>query len=171
MIRPRALLAFGPAALLACSSPASDDRFAPTLPDRTSFPPVAQMLVQRCGTLDCHGSRSRNLRLFGNVGLRWSSSDRPLTPLCTTNEEIAQDYESVVLLEPERMSEVVAEGGTDPERLTLVRKARGSENHKGGALMQQGDAADVCLTSWLASHTRTDVCVASVPPTPCTSQP
>jgi hypothetical protein len=51
-------------------------------------------------------------------------------PLCNTSDEIAQDYLSVVGLEPETMSDVVS--GGDPSMLTMVRKARGTEAHKGG---------------------------------------
>ncbi|MEZ4297845.1 MAG: hypothetical protein R3B70_23010 [Polyangiaceae bacterium] len=37
----------------------------------------------------------------------------------------------------------------DPERLTLVRKARLREKHKGGLIWNEGDDGDVCLTSWI----------------------
>jgi hypothetical protein len=101
----------------------------------------------RCGTIDCHGTAYRNLRIYGSGGLRWSPGDRPFMPLCNTPDEIAQDYLSVVGLEPETMSAVVA--GADPSMLTMVRKARGTEAHKGGRIWTQGDDSDTCLTSWL----------------------
>jgi hypothetical protein len=155
----------------ACSPPAADPRIAVDhLPDRASFPEVAQVLVRHCGTLDCHGTRGRNLRLYGNEGLRWAASDRPLEPACTTSDEIAQDYDSLVGLEPEVMNAVVGDMGIRPERLTLVRKARGSEDHKGGAPWQTGDDADRCLSSWLASETDTDACLRALPPTTCFTQ-
>lgn len=139
--------------LWACSTPPSDARYTPSaLPDRASFPPVAELLVVRCGSLDCHGTVGRNLRLYGSAGLRWSSSDRPLVPPCDTPDEVDQDYQSVVGLEPEAMSAVVAAGGARPEQLTMVRKARGTENHKGGAVWAAGDASDTCLTAWLAGQ-------------------
>lgn len=37
----------------------------------------------------------------------------------------------------------------DPERLTLVRKARLREKHKGGLVWNEGDPGDVCLINWL----------------------
>ncbi len=37
----------------------------------------------------------------------------------------------------------------DPERLTLVRKARLREKHKGGLIWNEGDPGDVCMTSWI----------------------
>jgi hypothetical protein len=138
-----------------------------SLPDRASFPYVGQLLVHRCGTLDCHGTLYRNLRLFGNEGLRWSSTDRPLVPACSTAAEYDQDYESVVGLEPEVTSAVVADHGKDPERLTLVRKPLGLESHKGSTLMKQGDDSYACLTSWLAGATDTAACLRSIPATDC----
>ena len=90
--------------LAACSIPPSDAQYTPqALPDQGSFPPVAQLLVVRCGSLECHGTPARNLRLYGSAGLRWSSGYRPLVPPCDTQDEVAQDYESVVGLEPETM--------------------------------------------------------------------
>jgi hypothetical protein len=158
--------------LSACSLPAADERFSiEHLPDHASFPEVAQVLVQHCGTLDCHGTRGRNLRLYGNEGLRWAASDQPLHPACTTTDEIDQDYDSVVGLEPEIMSAVVGDMGARPERLTLIRKARGLESHKGGAPLQTGDDADRCLSSWLASDTDNDACLRALPVTPCFMQP
>jgi hypothetical protein len=151
-------------ALCACSVPAKDDRWRGSLPDEASFPEVAQVLVRHCGTLDCHGSSARNLRLYGSEGLRLSPDDRPQTPACTSADEIARDYASLVGLEPELLSAVVADGGAHPERLTIVRKARGTEDHKGGAPFQQGDSGDRCLTSWLADQADPDACLAALQP-------
>ncbi len=154
--------------LTGCSTPSSDARFdQQILPDRASFPYPAQLLIHRCGSLDCHGSLYRNLRLFGNEGLRASASDQPLVPACTTQAEFDQDYESVVGLEPELMSAVVADHGSDPERLTLIRKPLGLESHKGLALIQRGDDQYVCLTSWLAGQTDTAACLRAIPATAC----
>lgn len=145
------------AALYACSSPEPDPRFIATAPDRASFPPVADLLVHRCGTLDCHGTSFRNLRLYGHEGLRLAG--RPSSLPNTTDAEYDQDFESIVGLEPELMSAVVAEAGAHPERLTFVRKARGTEDHKGGAIMKEGDLEDLCVTSWLAGRTDRSACV------------
>jgi hypothetical protein len=148
---------------LGCSSPPPSGPYvAQTLPDTASFPPVAELLVVRCGSLDCHGTVGRNLRLYGSAGLRWSSTDRPLVPVCDTADEVAQDYESVVDLEPETMSAVVAAGGANPQQLTMVRKARGTESHKGGTIWTEGDDSDTCLTSWLAGATNTAACSLGV---------
>ena len=146
--------------LAGCNIPPSDAQYTPqALPDQGSFPPVAQLLVVRCGSVECHGTPGRNLRLYGSAGLRWSSSDRPLVPPCDTQDEVAQDYESVVDLEPETMSAVVAAGGANPQQLTMVRKARGTEAHKGGTIWTEGDDSDTCVTSWLAGNANESACV------------
>ena len=117
-------------------------------PARATFEPVADVLQGSCGTLDCHGQIGRNLRLYGGRGLRWdprdNSADNP-----TTAREYDESYWSVIGLEPEVMSAVVRDHGLDPQRLTMVRKARGLEKHKGGLLFETGDDQDRCLVSWV----------------------
>ncbi|MEO7332074.1 MAG: hypothetical protein ABI193_26095, partial [Minicystis sp.] len=83
-----AILAAGLALGAGCSSPSADARVIEMVPDRASFPAVAQAMEHGCGSLDCHGSTFRNLRIFGNEGLRALASDRPLTPPCTTSLEV-----------------------------------------------------------------------------------
>ncbi|MGO8993550.1 MAG: hypothetical protein ACLQVI_09475 [Polyangiaceae bacterium] len=156
------LAALAVAVAFACSSPAPDARLIEQTPDTTSFPPVASMLIQACGTLDCHGTVGRNLRVYGDTGLRYSATDVPTTLIPTTTDEVAQDYDSVVGLEPELMSEVVASGGADPERLTFYRKALGLESHKGGAVVVAGDPRDVCITTWLQGRADAAACAAAL---------
>jgi hypothetical protein len=151
--------------LAGCTTAAADDREVPVLPDRTTFPKVADLLDHRCGTLDCHGTVARNLRLYGSEGLRLSTmppvnrpTAHPTGPGATTAAEYDEDFLSVVGLEPEILSEVISQGGANPERLTLVRKARGTEHHKGLAPFTVGDPQDRCLTSWLSGHTDTNAC-------------
>ena len=149
--------------LLACSAPPSDSRFVATPPDRASFPPVADLLVHRCGSLDCHGKVERNLRLYGYDGLRLSPSARPgPPPNTTTSAEYDADYLAVVGLEPELLSQVIQQGGSNPQRLTLYRKALGLEDHKGPQLFFAGDDQDTCLRSWLASKTDAAACVRAL---------
>ena len=150
------------ATVLACSVPSPDGRFTETTPDTASFPQVASMLVQACGSLDCHGTVARNLRLYGDTTIRYSALAVPSIDLPTTPDEVAQDYQSVVGLEPEIMSEVVAAGGADPQRLTFYRKALGLESHKGGTVIVQGDPRDVCITTWLEGHADASECDAGL---------
>jgi hypothetical protein len=150
------------AAGLACASaPDPNARVPIVAPDLGSFTPVSTFLNHRCGSLDCHGQWGRNLRLLGHEGLRLDPADVP-GGSATTTAEIGANYESVVGLEPELMRVVVEEGGAHPERLTLVRKGRGTEHHKGGALVTTGDAQDRCMTSWLAGALEQTACTAAL---------
>jgi hypothetical protein len=150
---------------LHCSTPAPGARSVLAHPpDETSFAPVNQMLVRRCGTLDCHGTKARNFRIYGNTGLRFKATDIPNSFTPTTSDEAQETYDSLVALEPEIMSDVVAAGGANPERLTVVRKGRATETHKGGAVIVSGDDQDKCLTSWLAGKVDSSACMrASLP--------
>ena len=153
-------LSFTTAASLAvaCVDVGADPRIVETVPDRASFPPVSDLLDHRCGTLDCHGVTYRNLRVYGREGLRSAPDARPSSQENTTPAEYDATFASLVALEPETMSLVVSEGGAHPERLTFLRKARGTEDHKGLALWTEGDPEDLCVTSWLAGHTDTTIC-------------
>ena len=145
----------------ACSAPTADDRVIVHAPGSKPFALVGVMLDRRCGTLDCHGSSQRNFRLYGQSGMRLQDPDIPGAS-DTTAAELAEDYRSVVGLEPEIMTEVVRDGGAHPERLTLVRKARDAEYHLGGQLFSVGDDEDVCLTSWLAGAVDNAACVRGI---------
>jgi hypothetical protein len=116
-------------------------------PPRATFPHVANAMQIHCGTLDCHGQISRDLRLYGLHGLRLDPKDNPLAHV-TTRAEYDASYRSIIGLEPEVLSFVVA-SALRPERLTMVRKARGIEKHKGGQLMLEGDPLDRCLVTWI----------------------
>ena len=154
-----AVLALG-ATAFACSTPDTGARVDPIGPDKTTFGPVAQMLEHRCGSLDCHGETHRNLRLYGYGGLRLDPGVLPEQDM--TADETDADYDALIALEPEKMADVVREKGASPDRLTLVRKARGTENHKGGSRIAIGDDADICLTTWLASATDTAACLRTL---------
>ena len=166
------LFAVAMAATLGCSAPAPDATVTqPLLPDRVTFPYVGELLERRCGTLDCHGSVYRNLRIYGDEGLRYSSADCPCVPKVTTPAEFSQDYDSVVGLQPEVMNQVIADHGADPERLDLLAKPLGLDAHQGGTLITEGDDQYVCITSWLAGHTIKAACIATLPSTICTLAP
>jgi hypothetical protein len=181
------------AAAHACGAPVENDRFIVHAPpssqfaaplDETCVDSVWQvnaagpglLLDARCGTLDCHGSSQRNMVLYGFEGLRLDTRTDPSEPVPlpgsqdTTLEELVADYHSVVGLEPEILTAVVQDGGARPERLTMIRKARGTESHKGNKLWDEGDDADVCITSWLASNVDKGACaraLMAVEPRPC----
>jgi hypothetical protein len=145
-----------------------------------AFGPVSDMLDQRCGTLDCHGQTGRNLQMWGCSGMRL---DPKLAPSCSklqgggpsTVDEHFHTYRSLVGLEPNVISTVYAgcvdAGGVyppgsscHPELLTFVRKARGTEAHKGGQLISVlgvdggPDPQDVCIVTWLEGQTNVQSC-------------
>lgn len=175
-------------ALLGCSGGSEGDSLSFAGPPLANFDKVVEMLDYDCGNLACHGTAVRNLRLYGDQGLRLDTRDVPCGAP-TTAAELQADYRSLVGLEPESMAEVVA-AGAHPERLTLVRKARGTEQHKGGAVLRDSsDLAactsacgsdgrclracygDLCLVSWLAGEVDVPACGNSVPETRCNPKP
>jgi hypothetical protein len=133
------------------------------------------MLERRCGELDCHGAAiltadgraapTRPLVIYGQNGLRREGAEAfqpPVGPTDTddyypggqepTNEfELRGTYESICGLEPEEMDRV--RKGEDPGILTLIRKPRLDEKHKGGRIWGTGTLqGDACLVSWLKSE-------------------
>jgi hypothetical protein len=126
-------------------------------PTQDTFPVVSDALQQSCATLDCHGQAGRALRIYGYGGLRLSSVDTPLGDP-TTDLEYLASYESLVSLEPQALSKVVT-GQADPNQLSLVRKTRGIEHHKGGQRAITGDVLDRCIVLWLTDK---------FDPNPCT---
>lgn len=131
-----------------------------TVPPPDGFASVSTALGKRCGSLDCHGRSEQNLRLYGEIGLRLDALDLPGGEEATLLEHEA-NYRSIIAFEPEVLELVWLEGGRSPARLTLVRKARGREAHKGGSVFPEGDAGDVCLSSWLSGATDVEQCDAA----------
>jgi hypothetical protein len=150
MTARRIVVALAAVLLAACSSGNSGKRAVLTEPPMsTDFPALADAVDLHCGSLDCHGKVGRNLRLYGRWGLRLSPADVPGCGTATTDEN-AEDYWSLVGLEPELTAAVFGDHGANPQRLTLIRKARGTEAHKGGTVFPEGSPGDVCLTSFVA---------------------
>lgn len=159
--------------LVACSGPPPGESYV-VAPTFKNFNKVNDALGASCGTLDCHGQQGRNMRVWSKYGMRLQvSTQNPPIPGSgqTTAAEVLATYRSVVGLEPEIMSQVVEDGGRDPQRLTMIRKARGTESHKGHKVMSVGDPLDVCITSWLAGNVNVADCNKmapnlAVPPAP-----
>jgi hypothetical protein len=163
------------AALVACAFAPSDARMGIVGPDLGQFESagVGDFMDHRCGSLDCHGQATRNLVAYGCYGLRVDANETGLAPGCrasggvnTQPAEYEASYRSLVALEPAVMTAVVNGGGAHPELLTFIRKARGWDAHKGGALVTPGDAQDVCMTSWLAGSADSTSCQAAITGTP-----
>jgi len=131
-------------------------------PSGVDFKPVGLYVVHRCGSLDCHGEVGRNMRIYGEYGLRLDDAGSPNGGL-TTADELTADYQTIVSLEPEIMSEVVQSGGANPFDLTFIRKPTAVEHHKGGQLITSAtDPQFLCLTSWLASNVDKTSCSAAL---------
>lgn len=159
----RAVVAPAMALLVAaCSSPDEAATVKADVATRERFELVSDAMVYQCGTLDCHGSVFRNLRLYGYGGLRKTGRADEGFPL-RVRAEVDANYEAIVALEPESFATVIAEGGREPDRLTLVAKARAFQNHKGGPVMKPGDPVDDCITSWLRGNVADDRCRAATP--------
>lgn len=152
MRRLAALLLLG-----ACSS-VSSEQASHDVPSAESFYRVSAVLSARCGSLDCHGQTGRGLRLYGQYGLRLAKHDVPGVEK-DTQDEVDANYAAVVGLEPEILEQVQNDGGRDPERLTLIRKGRNAEKHKGGHAFN--DDADRCVVSWLEGEIDKKACNAA----------
>jgi hypothetical protein len=142
-------------------SPGPGDRVEIVAPPEDTFPPLGLFLIHRCGSLDCHGAPARDLRLYGQAGERLDPMAVPGSGP-TTMAELEADYRSVATLEPELMAAVVKEHGAHPERLTLVRKPFGLEDHAGGTLMKAGDDQAKCLLSWLSENLDMAACQSAL---------
>ncbi len=134
----------------------------------SAFLPISSVVERRCGTLDCHGSTYRPLKIYGQIGLRrpeepgstnvksykdyYSGGSEP-----TTQAELFDNYLSLIGLEPELLDAVVAKTGS-PDTLTLVRKPRLREKHKGGLIWNPSDPGDLCLIKWLTGSEDTAPC-------------
>jgi hypothetical protein len=110
---------------------------------------VSAFMERRCGTLDCHGSVLRPMRLLGKYGLRDPAQHNVTGGAPTTASEIDENYAAVCNVEPEQMDKAAADFGQSAEKLLILQKARGVEGHKGGAIVVQGTAGDDCILGWL----------------------
>jgi hypothetical protein len=136
--------------------------------DTVTFRSFSAVMERRCGTLDCHGDASRPLRIYGQYGLRrpepvgspnvenyaeyYSGGKEPSTLV-----ELEDNYRSICALEPELTAEVFAKKSS-ADVLTVVRKARLREKHKGGLLWNKGEPGDVCMTNWLTGNADLSQC-------------
>jgi len=146
--------------VLACAGP-SDPTEHLQVPTLERFELVSGMLGARCGSLDCHGQVGRSLRLYSRAGLRRDPAAFPNVDAGVVSEtEVDDNYRAAITLEPEVLALVVRDQGANPERLTLLRKARGAENHKGGAAIALGSPSDRCLLSWLSGQVEQASCEA-----------
>ncbi len=110
---------------------------------------VSPYIERRCGTLDCHGQPTRNMRIYGRLGLRHPAEMNVAGGAPTTTVELESNFAAVCNLEPEAMQALQKSGGASAEKLLLVLKARGEERHKGGKVVNTNDDGDLCIVNWL----------------------
>src|SRR5262245_21697830 len=69
---------------------------------------VSTVFEKRCGSLDCHASLARNMRIYSSRGLRLPN-DAGLVPGGgdTTLDESTANYQSILALEPEATQKVL----------------------------------------------------------------
>jgi hypothetical protein len=128
-----------------------------TCPDAKLFrEAVSPYIERRCGTLDCHGSTTQPLRIYGELGLRHPKESNVSGGVETTQLEREANLESVCGLEPEKMSDAVAKLGASADQLLFVAKPRDAMHHKGGKVIDEGSDADRCLTGWVGALTAED---------------
>lgn len=154
--------------LVACADdfPGSAVALCPTPED---FEVVSAVMEKRCGTLDCHGSLARPLKIYGRNGLRFLTNEELQDPtLIEANETYpggksttATEYEfnrrSMCGVEPEKTTAVVNDL-IPPSELLLLRKPLEIEHHKGGALFIKGGVGSVCVESWLDGDVNVTEC-------------
>lgn len=134
----------------------------PPGPDpETGWPKVSQVLEQKCGTLDCHGDRSRPFRVMGRNGARLDVNDIVGSTDGTSVAELRENRASACGLEPEQMSAVVA-GEAELDSLTLCRKPRLIEAHKGGRVWLDDSPGYICLSSWIEGSVDEAACEAEL---------
>jgi hypothetical protein len=112
---------------------------------------VTTVFEKRCGSLDCHGSNARNLRIYSSGGLRLPN-EGGLAPGqgATTIDESTANYQSIVNLEPEQTNEVIV-NKADPHTLLVLKKPLELEHHKGGPAITRGDDSETCIVSWFTA--------------------
>jgi hypothetical protein len=123
-------------------------------PDKDVFTlHVSPYIERRCGMLDCHGTPMRNMRIYGQLGLRHPNEPDGKKNVAggaaTTQTELDANFAAVCNLEPEAMQGVLETFGASAEKLLLVTKARGAERHKGGTVVNENDEGDRCILNWL----------------------
>lgn len=150
-----ALLLASACAALACG-PSRGERFERIATSTRGAPGtfrtagVSAVLERRCGSIDCHGAESRNMRIYSGQGLRLPLDGSVSGGGDTTLDEITANYQSMMDLEPEATNTFLASGG-DPNQLLIVKKPLALERHKGGQVMRKGDDTERCLTTWLSA--------------------
>jgi hypothetical protein len=161
--------------IVACTAPSACQEFGEVTqvdcPPIDDFGVVSSVFAQRCGTIDCHGSLARPLKIYGQYGLRLF--DLASTPEelegqfpagnTRTQGELEANWRAVCGLEPDKTT-AVTNGAADPDTLLLLSKPLGIERHKGKVLFDKNDEAYLCIRTWLLGQTDTSLCTVAAQP-------
>jgi len=169
-----ALTAVIAAAAITSCIPTEETEVGP-LPDEKSFTDgkVSLFMEHKCAGLDCHGQEGRPLRLYSQWGLRLKPKDdgtRNGDP--TTADEQTANYQAVIGLEPEELSQCFQAGKDASDgcpqsafaTLQLLKKPLSIEGggirHKGGPIVRAtlNDPGWQCLYGWASGQGYPDLC-------------
>jgi hypothetical protein len=160
------LLVLAAASIVACAS-TPDDSKQPNLvvtgADVSAFRlGVDAVFERRCGSLDCHGTTARGLRIYSSNGLRLPNDQGNAPGIgATTGDEINANYASIVGLQPEQMNAFLAKDprtADDAYQLLILTKPLQIERHKGGAALSKGEPAEQCIVTWLTGKADQTLC-------------
>jgi hypothetical protein len=159
-------LGFAAAAVAACSdTPDGTEKVTAGPIDAADFPLVDPVFERHCGSLDCHGSVATPMRIYSANGLRMAN-EAGTTPGngATTQVEITANYDSIISIEPEKITDVAKNKG-DPYSLLILKKPLTIESHKGGKAISKGDDAETCISSWIKGTADKTACAnGALPP-------
>jgi hypothetical protein len=159
-------LGFGAVAVAACSdTPDGTEKITAGPVDAADFPPLVDPVFERhCASLDCHGSIATPMRLYSQNGLRMPN-EAGVAPGngSTTQVEITANYDSIIAIEPEKITDVAKNKG-DPYSLLILKKPLAIESHKGGPAISKGDDAETCISSWIKGTVDKTACTNGAAP-------
>lgn len=159
--RAMAFVVYAAASILAGACVQNERADIVFFPDKEEFinGGVSEMMESRCGGLDCHGQVGRPLRLYSQRGLRLAipeKADELRDNSPTTLLERTENYQSVIGLEPEGLSDTVRTKGEYTNHQLILKPLDDASGvgvrHKGGPVLQANpnDPGWRCLLGWLA---------------------
>jgi hypothetical protein len=158
-IRASVLALLSAAAGLACACVVESHDVTLRVPSEENFSAVSSVLELRCGSLDCHGSPARSLRIYGRFGLRENGADTT-GGRATTVAEISETYLALVSIDPETLSQSYQGGGSDSQAWLVLSKGTAREQHAGGPALPSGSLAERCVVSWVSGEVDLDACAS-----------
>lgn len=123
---------------------------------------VEGVFERRCGSLDCHGSTARGMRIYSANGLRLPNDVGNAPGVgAVTGDEVNANYAAIVGLQPEKMNDFLAKvprTADDAYELLILTKPLQIERHKGGAALSKGEPAEQCIVTWLVGKVDQTLC-------------